>query len=296
MKLNNLSTGNHLFSQAKRVAALLLLPFLVTLTLPQAQGQKLAIQRLNPPGSAYAFAFGLNNGGKVVGSFTDSVGAYHGFIYDGAKYKIVTFPKSASFTQTNGINDSNVVVGDYTTADGLNHGFFLRAGKLTSYDVTKGVSTRIYAINDAGTFVGSVGNDGANQGYLNRGGKVTVFTVNGNPTEDYGVNKSDVSVGSFLDPDLIHTHGFVRDASGKITQVDYPGGIGITVCLGINDLGVIGGYYVDTSNVAHGFTLTKGTFRRFWVPDVAGINNAGVFVGGYTTKANKNYGFLTTPR
>jgi probable HAF family extracellular repeat protein len=282
--------------QVKRISALLLLPFLLTVTLPLAQAQKFAIQRLNPPGSVYAFAFGLNNKGKVVGSFADSAGVYRGFIYDGVKFKSVMFPKSASFTQTNGINDSNVVVGDYTTADGLNHGFFLRAGRLTSYDLRKGVSTRIYAINNVGTFVGSIGNDGANQGYINQGGKVTVFSVNGNPTEDYRVNKSNVSVGSFIDPDLIHTHGFVRAAAGKITQVDYPGGIGITVCLGINDQGVVSGYYLDTSNVAHGFTLANGKFRRFWVPDIAGINNTGIFVGGYTTKANKNYGYLATPR
>ena len=43
----------------------------------RAQGHY-KIQLLNPPGSTYSFAFGLNNNGVVVGSFVNASAAYEG--------------------------------------------------------------------------------------------------------------------------------------------------------------------------------------------------------------------------
>ena len=175
MKLVNTSATNNLAHEAKRTAALLLLfPFLLTLTLPQAQA-RVTIKRLNPPGSAYASASAVNNMNEVVGSFTDSAGVFHGFIYDGTKYKIVTHPKATSMTQTLGINDSDVISGTYFGKDQFNHGFFLRNGKFTSYDVKKGFSTYLFGINNAGNFAGYMGNQGDYHGFVSLGGKLTIL-------------------------------------------------------------------------------------------------------------------------
>jgi hypothetical protein len=87
LKLANISSGNNLAHEPRKSMALsLLMLFLLTLTLPQAQAQKFTLKRLNPPGSTYSFAFGLNNNGKVVGSFVNAKNVYEGFIYDGATY------------------------------------------------------------------------------------------------------------------------------------------------------------------------------------------------------------------
>src|ERR1022692_1410172 len=100
LKLANISIGkNPVHETARSAALMLLLLFLLTLTLPHAQAQKFTFNRLNPPGSTYSFAFGLNNNGKVVGSFVNANNVYEGFIYDGATYKKIS--QSASLTEAN---------------------------------------------------------------------------------------------------------------------------------------------------------------------------------------------------
>ena len=222
----------------------------------------------------------------------------HGFIFDGAKYTVVDFPKANSLTQAFGITDTNVISGTYFGQDQLNHGFFLRNGKFTSYDVQKGISTYVLGMNNAENFVGYIGNQGRDHALINVGGKLTIFRAKGQPTEAYAINNKNQAVGYFVAPDDAHVHGFLRDANGKITQIDVPGSIqgGWTVCQGINDRGVITGLYDDPSNNMHGFIFKNGKFHTFRLPTVYGINNTGVFVGGYTGKDNKNYGYIATPK
>ncbi len=278
--------------------------FILSLTLPLAQAQRFAIKRLNPPGSHYSFAFGLSNKGLVVGSFVNAKNVYEGFIYDGSTYKEIS--ESRYLTQANGVNDNNIVVGDYIGKDQLTHGFFLRDGQFTSYDLNQGkstpnassrtLSTYIFAINNAGNFVGYTQKQGKPAiAYVNLNGTVRQFTFHRNYTYAYGIDNKNEIVGWFLNSSFSTWHGFYRGAGGKMTQIDYPGSVS-TLCSGIDDVGDITGTYVDTKNVAHGFIRTKGKFRTVYLPDVTGINNAGVFVGGYIAKNKNNYGYIATPQ
>ena len=262
---------------------------------PLAQGQKYKFQRLNPPGAAYSFAFGINLNRVVVGSFVDASSEYEGYVYEGGKYRAIVFPGSVAFTQASGINDSNTVVGEFTGSDQLTHGYLLTPdGNFTQYDVATGASTSIYGINNAGNFVGLTSFQGQTvMGFVNIGGTVTEFTFNGDYTYAFGIDSKNDTVGDFLTPGFV-THGFYRDASGKMTQIDYPGAA-TTVCLGINDAAEITGYYVDTDNVAHGFVTKNGKFRTIALPDMAGINNRQSFVGSYIGKNQENYGYIATP-
>ncbi len=263
----------------------------------QAHGQRYEFQRLNPPGSAYSFAFGLNNNSVVVGSFVDANSAYEGYVYEGGTYKAIVFPGSVAFTQASGINDLNTVVGEFVGSDHLTHGYLLTpAGKFTQYDVAAGASTYIYRINNAGNFVGFTSFQGQTvMGFVNIGGTVTKFTFQGDYTFAYAINSKNDTVGDFITPPPTSiTHGFYRDAAGTMTQIDYPGALE-TVCLGINDLGEITGYYLDTNNVAHGFITKNGRFRTTSLPDIAGINNKGTLVGSYLSKNQENFGYLATP-
>jgi hypothetical protein len=153
-------------------------------------------------------------------------------------------------------------------------------------------------MNNAGNFVGYVGNQGDDHAFVNLGGKATIFRAQGRPTEAYAINNKNQAVGFFVAPDNGHVHGFLRDANGKITQIDVPGSIqgGVSVCQRINQLGVITGLYDDPSNNMHGFIFKNGKFHTFRLPTVYGINNAGVFVGGYVGKDQKNYGYIATPK
>jgi uncharacterized membrane protein len=303
LKFVNISIGKNLAGEAARlVASMLLLLFLFILTEPEAQAQKWTLQRLDPPGSHYSFAFGLNNTGLVVGSFVDANNVYEGFIYNGSTYKEIS--QSASLTQANGVNDNNIVVGDYIGMDELSHGFFLRDGQFTSFDAGQGesipdetsstLSTYIYAINNAGNFVGYTQKQGEPAiAYISLNGTVKHFTFQGDYTFAYGINNNNQIVGWFLDSHF-NAHGFFRGAGGRMTQIDYPGAT-TTVCVGINDLNEITGYYVDTKNVPHGFIRYKGKLRTAPLPGVSGINNSEVFVGSYIAKNGNNYGYIATP-
>ncbi len=79
---------------------------------------------LNVPGSAGTQALGLNNKGLVVGSYTDTAGASHGFIYKEITKTFQTVDDSDGFgtTVVNGINDKGFLVGFFGTAP-INSGF-----------------------------------------------------------------------------------------------------------------------------------------------------------------------------
>ena len=160
--------------------------------------------------------------------------------------------------------------------------------------MTTGASTYIYGVNNAGNLVGFTSFQGQPSiAFVDIGGTVTEFTFMGDYTFGFGINSKNETVGDFITPSFV-THGFYRDAAGTMTQIDYPGAA-LTVCLAINDLGEITGYYLDTSNVAHGFITKNSKFRTVPFPDAAGINNGGTYVGSYIGKNQENYGYVATP-
>jgi probable HAF family extracellular repeat protein len=249
---------------------------------------------LNPPAASYSFAFGINNSGMVVGSYTDAHGTYRGFIYDGDEYRTIVFPEATSFTQANGVNDAGTIVGDFVGRDQLTHGFLLAVGRFARYDAKRGVSTWISGINKVGNLTGYVGNNGNTQGFVKIGRNVTFFTFHGYPTYVFSINASNTTVGYFIPPPFIASHGFIRAMSGAIRQLDYPGSL-TTNCLGINDAGEVTGFYLDSRNVPHGFTYRNGRFHASSLPDIAGINNGGSYVGSFTSGGGKTTGYLSTP-
>jgi hypothetical protein len=82
------------------------------------------------------------------------------------------------------------------------------------------------------------------------------------------------------------------------TTINYPGATTTTLNGGPNPQGTSVGTYVDTSNVAHGFALTKkNVFASFDPPGSTGttpnyITPQGVIVGGYLDSAGASHGFI----
>jgi hypothetical protein len=293
LKTTNIFVPEIVSATRKFQVTVLFLLLAAAICLAQQPGSN--FKRLNPPGSVYSFAFGLNDSAVIVGSYTDAKGVYKGFVYDGTSYKTIVFPGATTFTQANGINDSNVIVGDFIAKDELTHGFMLKSGKFTRFDALKGASTWIIGINKAGNLAGYTGTNGNTLGFIKIGRKVKTFTFQNNSTYALGINRENATVGFFIPPPFITAHGFYRDAKGHMTQIDYPGAIE-TNCLGITDAGVITGFYVDSQSVAHGFTDKSGVFRTYPLPDIAGMNNKGMYVGSYIAKNGKNYGYVVTAK
>jgi hypothetical protein len=80
--------------------------------------------------------------------------------------------------------------------------------------------------------------------------------------------------------------------------IDYPGAVVTTLNGGPNPQGTSVGSYTDTSNVTHGFTLTKkDVFTAFDPPGSTGttpnfISPQGVIVGSYLDSAGTSHGFI----
>ena len=113
-----------------------------------------------------------------------------------------------------------------------------------------------------------------------------------NTTYAYGINNSNVIVGSYYTDTPSTTHGF-KYSSGKYTTIDFPGA-GITVATAIADTGdVVGWYQVSSSSYSKGFLLHDGKFTTINYPGasstmLAGINTVGTIVGNH----DSNYGFV----
>ncbi len=78
---------------------------------------------LDYPGASGTVAFGINNGGTIVGVY--GVGSdTHGFSLSGTTYTPLNYP-GATGSQANGINNGGTIVGGYGLGDGYSHGYSL---------------------------------------------------------------------------------------------------------------------------------------------------------------------------
>jgi probable HAF family extracellular repeat protein len=77
---------------------------------------------LDVPGSIQTVAHGINNTGKIVGTYSDSRGVGHSFLYTAGAFTTIDVPGAAA-TEASGINDADQIVGAYYEANFKQHGF-----------------------------------------------------------------------------------------------------------------------------------------------------------------------------
>ena len=85
-------------------------------------------------------------------------------------------------------------------------------------------------------------------------------------------------------------------APGRYTTIDVPGAAD-TIAVGVNDSGVVSGFYIDSNGNDHGFLDRHGTFTTINVPGAADtvatvINDLGVVVGYYIDSSGDAHGFV----
>jgi|HubBroStandDraft_6_1064221.scaffolds.fasta_scaffold156270_1 probable HAF family extracellular repeat protein len=104
-------------------------------------------------------------------------------------------------------------------------------------------------------------------------------------TQIYAVNNNNQGAGIYIDSTGLQ-HGMLIQRN-QVTMLDDPQATpGTTFCFGINDSGVVVGYYTNVGGFEVGFEYQDGTFtdvRPFVSPyvQIYGINNAGVITGTY---------------
>src|SRR5438132_1776230 len=101
---------------------------------------------IDPPGSDFFRASGINNAGQIVES-----DRFASFLFDGSSYTRIMDVNGASGTAAGGINASGDIVGSYGVGvlHSIVHGFLLSGGSYTTLDPPGSLQTNAFGINDA---------------------------------------------------------------------------------------------------------------------------------------------------
>ncbi|MEO7168493.1 MAG: hypothetical protein ABI787_03940 [Spartobacteria bacterium] len=256
------------------------------------------------PGAISTSPIGINDRGEITGHYLDANNVTRGFVRlrNGTFRPPIVEPNdNGNMTRGQRINNSRVVCGFYSGNSNL-HGFLLSGNVFSEFDVPGAPSTFIFALNDAGNFVGSYGDLSTLGAYVNLGGVTSTFTVGGSGvTEPLGINGANEIVGFYFDTDF-SAHGFFRDASGAQTfPMDFPGST-YTFLVDLNDNGLMVGAYGYSTGGSHGFVINStGQSVSFDYPGatdtgINGINNGGMMCGRYTDSAGVPHGFIARVR
>jgi hypothetical protein len=219
------------------------------------------ITTFDPPESTGTIPLAINDKGQIVGFYSDSSGLNHGFLLSAGTYTIFD-PDQSTNTEPTGINDTGMIGGEYQDSAGIWHGFVRAAdGTLTAFNVKGAVNTydSNSQVNSEGTLTGDYEDTmGKTHGYVRAvDGKIATFDVLtvGSGTHGYDLNDKGTSTGPYYTAS--GSLGYIRNAHGTITKFHDPdAGKALrqgTVPYGINNAGWIEGYYIDSSNVSHGF-------------------------------------------
>jgi hypothetical protein len=297
------------------------------------------------PGSQQGtIGVGINELGIIAGSTRDENSVRHGFLrFPDGKYVQFDHPLAGNDgstqqgTRVAGLNDLGIVVGSVRTASGLDIPYVREPdGTFRNVDFPTFEGGDGNAINLWGVMVGNlvVSTDNNSPAFLHfhgfilePNGALTLFDPPGSQVTEIptgSINIFGAITGDYwtcnADLSSCAVHGFVRSPEGKYTAFDVPGastdGIdgGGTYPQGINDLGEVSGFYVDTNFVYHGFVRSpEGRISTFDVrttctdttspPDdcayqgtyTGNINVAGKIVGTYYGEDGNPHGFWRDP-
>jgi probable HAF family extracellular repeat protein len=236
----------------------------------------------------FTSAYGINNGGTIVGNFVTANWEIDGFVFNKGDYTHVAVAGGPGGA-LNDVNDLGQAVGSFADVNtGVGHSFVRsKSGEITVLpDAAPGAFlTEATGINNAGVIVGFfVDGDGQAHGFVLRDGKYATYDYPGaTRTLFTRINDRGQIVGIWAAADG-RRHGFLLQ-EGALRSIDVPGAIH-TRCTGLNNWGEIVGWYVDADLIAHGFLLRGDKFTDIDFPGATdsaalGINDRGVIVGTY---------------
>jgi hypothetical protein len=248
----------------------------------------------------------INDGGDMVGFYTDSLGVSRGFVrFANGNFSapIVDPNDTCNYTEGRGINNSRLICGDYQNgSDCLYHGYFLMGGNFSEFDVPDSLSTDLVGVNNVGDFCGDfTDSTGLMQAFISIGGTITPFSVPGATiTTAVGLNSSNQTIGVYQASGI--NHGFWRGSNGALHFPIDPPGSTVTILFGNNDSNWIVGRYRTEDGVTHGlFFVPPNRFFTFDYPGSTftsfnGINRDGFISGRYLDASGIAHGIIARVR
>ncbi len=215
---------------------------------------------------------------------------------------------NVSFTQLLGINNNNVIAGYHNFNQ--NQGFTLvLPSAFTTENFPNSAMTQVVGINNSQTTDGFyVDNSGITHGFFR--------TSNGEfKTVDFPGPQIATSFNQLLSQnDYYEAAGYYSNSINNTTPdipyvydevggvfhvITIPGAVGGAQATGINNSGMVCGFFIDANNVNHGYLLNRGVFMKLDVPDstftqALGLNNRGQVVGSWMDAGGQTHGFVYT--
>lgn len=243
-------------------------------------------------------ALGINDNGLVTGSYPDPVtGDYLSYWFEGGRLTTGIEKPGATDTLLGPANNFGLESGNFGDETNQQPVFFdIRRGIFTPLpEIPSMPYNAADGINDFGHAVGvayasgniNTGGNGLGMNWFWDGRDYSFFTVPGatDGAVDGGLNDWDQISGVYFDGTGT-PHGFVKDGK-NYTTLDVPGAA-YTIGYGLNNEGVVTGYYVNPDNNLHGFVWRDGHFGTVdanvsgaigtaWV----GLNDTGDLAGVY---------------
>jgi uncharacterized membrane protein len=277
---------------------------LIGLGLAVGAGERsLRFTAIDFPGAIATTAFGINERGEVVGSYTDSSNKTHGFVQIGEVFRSVDFP-GALMTRARGISPAGEIVGNYRLPGEplVNaHGYLLtRDGQFRRVDFPGHVNTIPQRIGPDGTILGCYHDTDTMDtmhGIVVRGDELAEFATPAS-MHNGATPGGKIIVGLYTDT-TGHGRAYLLKSDGKFVPFDAPDSTS-TAGWDINPARRAVGVYQDAAGRSHGFVVDRHwNFATLDYPGATltrafGINPRGYVVGDYVDAANRTHGFLAS--
>jgi hypothetical protein len=211
--------------------------------------------RHDVPGAATTALTGINKNNVISGFFGNPTN--HGFVLRQGTMTQIDYP-GAIATEVNGIADTGNLGGTYTDSANKLHGFVSNGkGKFKKEDFPGSDYTAVNSINNSLQLTGQTSPPFISAFLFSNGQWTDFYYPNAFTTTGDGINNLGQIVGPYNPQDpTAPQQGFLRNADGTFVTISAPNGANGTVCLGINDVGVIVGTYYDSGSMSHGFIAT----------------------------------------
>jgi hypothetical protein len=228
--------------------------------------------------------------------------------YAGPIYNFTTFDgagNNAGGTTVNGVSNTGAIVGFSTDAGATLLTNFVRNpnGTFNTLNINGDPLANANGINSAGLVVGASNN----QAFLYDGGLVSLLpaVVTGDTASEtaFGINdgSNPTIVGQFVRNSTDTTPGFV-DQNGTFTILNPVVNATVTNAQGVNNAGLVTGFYSTDGQHQHGFfynTTTNSFFLpadpvepNLFLTQFLGINDNGLAVGYWQDNAGSQHGFI----
>ncbi len=232
---------------------------------------------------------------------------------DGYTFTDFDFPNSGNAagagTNVNGIGNNGAAVGFSIGDNGEFTNFVRNAGGSYSTLNLSGLNPMALGINSAGDVVGQQNGAGF---FLPPGGSPQTLA---GTTMAFGVNDQGNIVGQYNSGAFSPGFFLSNSAAGSFVSINAPTGPDIVNPQGINDNGLMVGYYLGTDGQDHGFYANIANARNGFLPaagiadprlpsvpgepgatfvfsQILGINDSGIAVGYYGDSTTSEHGFF----